>query len=118
MTGLRTHKLHKKYKKYQRASFRPGQCVLCDKVGAKTLKNFRHWRIVRNLFPWNRVAKIQHLIIPKRHAMYPRLNNQERKELEKIKLDYLNNQYDVLAEATPRIQSVPEHFHLHLIVLK
>ena len=116
MPGTRTKKMHDEYKKYQKTTFGPGVCVLCSK--AKMIKTFKHWKIVVNLFPWDRIAKIQHMIIPKRHIVYGKLTSAEKQELEKIKLNYLNKKYDILAEATNRILSIPSHYHLHLILLK
>lgn len=116
--GMRTKKMHEKYKRYQRTHFKDGACTLCDKKKAKSLKEFKNWRIVENIFPWDRIAKLQHMILPKRHVVSPKLNKSERDELEKIKMNYINKRYVIIAEATNRAKSIPEHFHLHLIVTK
>lgn len=113
---MRTQKMHRKYKTYQKTHFKSDSCVLCDK--AKDKKNFKHWRLVKNLFPWDRIATAQDMIFPKRHVRYEKLTKAEKAELEKMKAGYLNKKYDILAEATDRIKSIPEHYHLHLILLK
>lgn len=116
MSGTRTKKMHERYQRYQKTAFKPGVCVLCSK--AEVIKTFKYWKIVVNIFPWDRIAKTQHMVIPKRHITYTELNKMERAELEKIKLSYLSKKYDILAEATYRILSISKHFHIHLIILK
>ena len=118
MKGLRTKKMYEKYKRYREVVFGPGRCSLCDKARAETLKNFRYWKIVKNLFPWDRIVKVHHILIPKRHATQDKLTASEKRELEKLKVGYVNTNYGVLAEATHRKRSIPDHYHLHLIVLK
>jgi hypothetical protein len=117
-TGVRTKKMHEKYQKYRKAHFKEGVCNLCHKTKTATIKSFRYWRIVPNLFPWDRIAKTHHMLIPKRHRTYEKLTPPEKKELEKLKPSYINQHYWVIAEATHRKKSIPDHFHLHLLVLK
>lgn len=118
MKGLRTKKMYERYKRYRAAKFAPGECVLCGEAKTRTIKNFKYWRIVKTIFPWDRIVKLHHMIIPERHAVYPELTAAEKNELEKIKANYINKNYGVMAEATHRKKSIPDHYHLHLIVLK
>lgn len=115
MLKTRTKKMHDKYKRYQQANFRPGWCSFCDVGKDKAIKTFRYWKIINNWFPWDRLTKTHHLLVPKRHTSGSKLTALEKSELEKIKAGYLNKKYDILAEATDRIKSIPGHFHLHLI---
>ena len=110
--------MYDKYQRHKKTYFKEGVCVLCHKAKADTIKNFRYWKIVENLFPWDRIIKIHHMIIPKRHAGAEKLSSEEKRELEKLKLGYINRHYGIMAEATHRKKSIPGHFHIHLIVLK
>jgi hypothetical protein len=46
------------------------------------------------------------------------LTPEEEKEIEFLKETYLNEHYEVVWENLPKGQTVPGHFHLHLLVLK
>ncbi|MDP9249073.1 MAG: hypothetical protein M3M85_00990 [bacterium] len=118
MKGVRTKKMYDEYQRYKKTHFKDGTCRLCDKTKSDTLEDFRYWRIVENLFPWDRIIKVHHMIISKRHATADKLAPKERQELEKLKSGYINKNYGVMAEATHRKKSIPGHFHLHLLVLK
>ena len=115
---MRTKKTEERYRRYQKTHFKLGQCTLCDRKKVKPRKVFHYWKIINNWFPWDLIAKTHHLIIPKRHVAYDKLNRKEKSELEKLKLGYINNHYGIIAEATHRKKSIPDHFHLHLITPK
>jgi len=91
-------------------------CALCKE--ARLVKKFKYWKIIKNRFPHDRIAKINHIIIPKRHTIYEKLNKIEKEEFEKIKLNYIEKKYDVMLEATNKRKSIPEHHHIHLTILK
>jgi len=112
----RTKKTEEKYKKFMAKGFLAKGCNLCRKV--KSIKEFRYWRIVDNEFPWDRIAKINHMIIPKRHIIYEELNKAEKKEFESIKSAYIEEKYELIAEVANKKKSIPDHFHIHLIILK
>ncbi|MEK7081170.1 MAG: hypothetical protein AAB902_02170 [Patescibacteria group bacterium] len=112
----RTKKTEQKYKKFIAEGFLADECNLCNKT--KLIKEFKHWKIVNNEFPWDRIAKINHMIIPKRHIIYEELNKTEKKEFESIKSAYIEKEYELIAEVTERKKSIPDHFHIHLIILK
>lgn len=115
MSTMRTQKMYLKYMKYKKAGHLE-KCPLCYK--APLIKTYKHWKIVNNIFPWDKIAKIQHMVIPKRHVAYEELNSAEKLELDSIKNKYIHQSYDIIAEATHKNKSIPEHFHLHLIVVK
>lgn len=115
---LRTKKSQEKYSKFIANGFLGEECNLCSEKKAKSLKKFKHWRIINNRFPHDRISKINHILIPKRHTLYEKLNKREKEEFEKIKLNYIEEKYDVLLEATKKRKSIPEHHHIHLIILK
>lgn len=111
----RTKKTYIKYKKFKKEKVFINECGLCKE---KLIKEFKYWKIIKNRFPWDRIAKINHIVIPKRHVVYKKLNKKEKKELETIKMGYIEKKYELLAEATNRKKSIPGHFHIHLIILK
>ncbi len=115
MHSLRTKKIHEKYKRVLTKRSPLDACVLCKKIA---LKEFKYWKIVHNRFSWDRIAKIHHMIIPKRHIVYEQLNTKEKKEFESIKSKYIDKKYELIAEMTAKEKSIPEHFHVHLIIMK
>lgn len=105
--------MSEKYKRYQKKHFGGGKCPLC--ADKDVLQDFKHWKIMKNAFPWDRVIKEHHMVVPKRHATFAMLNDEEKEELGKIKSTYINGLYTIMAEATDQVKSVPGHFHLHLV---
>mgnify|MGYP001579346225 CR=1 FL=1 len=113
---FRSKKVYEKYEKVKASEALQKGCSLCKK--AKSLKNFKHWRIVNNKFPYDKVAKIHHMVIPKRHTIYEELNKIEKEELDLIRATHINLKYEAILEATNKEKSIPDHFHLHLMVMK
>ena len=118
MIDLRTRKTTNRYKKHIADGFLADGCSLCKKNKKELIKEFKHWKIVNNIFPWDRIAKTSHMVIPKRHVKGINLTMTEIKELESIKSGYINEKYQIIVESTHKNKSIPEHFHLHLIVTK
>jgi hypothetical protein len=60
------------------------------------------------------------MIVPKRKIAFDfsLLNKEEKEELEFLKKTYISNSYDTIHESTVSGRTVPEYFHIHLIVLK
>ncbi|MFZ2149626.1 MAG: hypothetical protein WAV15_00485 [Minisyncoccia bacterium] len=116
MAKFRTDEMEQKYLKYRKDGHMSKVCNLCEK--AASVIEFNHWKIVENIFPWDRIAKIHHMIIPKRHIAYEQLNEEEKNEFDEIKLGHIEPRYEFIMEATTRIKSIPQHFHLHLITMK
>lgn len=84
------------------------------------IKEFKHWVIIENEFPYDAVATTSHLISTKREIAldWNLLNKEEWEEFKSIKEEYLKNNYDAIWENFPSGQTIPGHFHLHLVVLK
>jgi hypothetical protein len=114
---LRTQKNDKKYKKYFKyLKDKKKGCPLCER---KTLKSFKYWKIMKNDFPYDKIAKKHQMIVPRRHVVENKLNLKELAELKKIKNNFIHKaRYDYIIEATNINKSLPNHFHLHLILLK
>lgn len=108
--------MERKYKKFKANGFLDDGCNLCKE--ATSIKEFKFWRIVDNLFPHDRIAKTNHIIISKRHTIYEELNKLEKKEFEIIKSAYIEKEYEVMLEVTQKKKSIPGHFHIHLMILK
>lgn len=115
MADLRTRKMAQIYKKVLEGRPLGGPCALCK---APALKSFRYWKIIQNEFPWDRIAKVNHLIVPKRHLQEEGLHEKERRELLLIKSTFIGEIYEFIGEATIKKKSIPNHFHLHLIIIK
>ncbi len=81
---------------------------------------FKHWVIVENQFPYDAIATVSHMLATKRTVPldWKFLNEEEVQEFSELQETYLNEHYDVLWENLPKGQTIPGHFHLHLLVLK
>jgi hypothetical protein len=115
MIDLRTEETHERYEQFKRDGFLDHGCNLCK---MQPIKEFEFWKIINNDFPWDLVFKTNHMLIPKRHIVYNELNEEEKKEFDLIKSDYVDKNYGLLIEATNTKKSIPSHFHIHLIVFK
>lgn len=89
-------------------------CFLCR---ANSIRDFEHWKIVENEYPYDGVAVISHVLTTKKHKVEKNFTKEEREELVEIKRE-LGNQYDMIIENGWQNQSIPEHYHLHLLILK
>lgn len=108
----KTEKLRQEALVAERAS---GACMLCAKP---VIKSFKHWKIVGNDFPYDRIVDLHHMILPIRHIVESELTPEELAELLELKSGYLNTVYDGMWEPTPKDKSIPGHHHLHLLVFK
>ena len=115
MASFRSPENKKRYDEYSAALPAGPACLLCEKP---SLKEFTHWRIVENIFPYDLVAKVSHMIIPSQHKTESDLTDVEEQEFKDIKINYLQNQYDYILENTHKNKSLPHHFHLHILVGK
>jgi diadenosine tetraphosphate (Ap4A) HIT family hydrolase len=115
MGDLRTPEGTAHYKAYIKNGGLEGVCRICE--GA-AMEEFQYWKVIKNNFPYDKIATTHNMIAPKRHADEHGLSAEEWNELTKIKNGYLHKEYDYLIEATHRKKSIPTHFHLHLIVAK
>jgi hypothetical protein len=115
MVSLRTEEAKNKYKEYIRNGGLNNACVLCEKP---PVKSFNFWKVIENDFPYDLIASKHHMLVPLRHIPEEGLNEDEIKEVKQIKEDLINSDYDWTIEATRKNKSIPDHFHLHLIVGK
>lgn len=84
------------------------------------IKEFKHWVIINNEFPYDAIATTSHMISTKRVVPFDwnLLNEEEIKEFNELKNTYIKENYEVLWENLPKGQTQPGHFHLHLLIQK
>lgn len=82
-----------------------------------SIKLFDHWRIIENDYPYDVGYKRCHMLIVKRAGVgaWNELNTYELSELDRIKREYLYDEYDQIIENCPNRRSVSHIFHLHLV---
>ena len=114
MRTLRTREGEERYRSIMAGRPKDGSCPLCK---MDLIKDFKYWKIVGNDFPYERFAEVHHMIVPKRHVGEAELTEEEWQELRQIKDDDIHKNYGYILEATHNTRSIPDHFHLHLIVL-
>ncbi len=81
------------------------------------LRQWKHWKIIDNAFPYDVAFSTHHLLLPKRVVPENELTGTERAELEKI-LEAVSDEYDCLLVNFISKQSVRNHFHVHLMTYK
>lgn len=111
---LRTPETSVKYKEHRASRLFKESCVIC---AAPVVEQFTHFRVIANKFPYDRIAAKHLMLVPTRHVTESELSAVEREELAVIKATYAM-QFDYIMEGTARTKSIPQHFHLHLIVGK
>lgn len=109
--GLRSKKLADEYVAYRKSGALDQSCVLCDR---EPIKSFNYWKIIKNDFPYDLIAKTHHMIVPLRHIQEADIAPEEWAEFKAIKANDLGA-YEYIIETTNHIKSIPTHFHLHLI---
>jgi diadenosine tetraphosphate (Ap4A) HIT family hydrolase len=111
---LRSATLARAYKAHRESGAMEHACALCEKEAIET---FTHWRVVPNSFPYDMIAQTHHMLVPVRHVKEFELTDDEREELLQLKRGYVQK-YHFILEATEQSKSIPQHFHLHLIIGK
>ncbi len=81
------------------------------------LKEWKHWALIHNEFPYSAAFKIHHLLIPTRVASDKDLTSAEKAELNNILVE-LSDNYDCLLVNFKSKQSIRSHFHVHLLTYK
>ena len=107
--------MHNRYETERQEFVRNGTCPLCS---APSIVEYEYWRIISNKYPYDAVAKVHHMILPKAHGPESELSTEAVAELYRLKTEVLGKEYSHLFEALPGAKSIPGHFHLHLMVPK
>jgi hypothetical protein len=114
MSTFRTKKTYDAYEAHKNAGMLEQSCPLCKE---NSIQEFVYWRVIPNNFPYDRIAKKHDMLVPKRHVKETDLTQEEKEELLRIKQDSLH-EYFYIVEAHQKQKSIPEHFHLHLLIPK
>lgn len=116
MSDLRSKNNSIKYKELLKNL---GDDVKDELVKKDSIKEWEHWRLVENDYPYDLIASKHTMIIPKRvFGSLIEANCLELAEIAEIKIE-LANQYNLYIESTPGTQrSIKAHYHLHCIKLK
>jgi len=114
MGTMRTPETEARYTR-EKQSGRLAERVLCK---SPSLKEFKEWRIIENRFPYDLVAEVHHMLVPKRHASDAELTASEQEEFEAIKEAYVQEVYEFMIEPARKKRSIPDHSHLHLLIAK
>lgn len=114
--SLRTEEIKNAYRTAIENGHLSNGCTLCKINPPK--KEFKHWRLQPNLFPYDRIAKVHDLLYTIRHVTENDLNEDEIAELRDLKNGYINENYQYILESIPKLKTIPDHFHLHLIIAK
>ncbi len=114
MGTLRTSETEAKYRAVKASGVMNDACPLCDE--RTSVKDFEHWRVIENLYPYDLVAKVHHMLVSKRHASDMELTDEEWEEFRSIKAGYVQEEYEFMIEPTWKQKSIPAHSHLHLLV--
>lgn len=111
---FRTDKSYQKLHEYYAS--KPEGCFLCQRKG----KDFKHWKLVKNQFPYDKVASKHYLLTIKRHVGKEKdFSQKEKDELIAIKNGYLaKTDFMFVMENLPKRQSAKDHYHLHVIKWK
>lgn len=81
------------------------------------LREWEHWGIIDNAFPYDVAFSVHHLLIPKRVTPESELSVAERTELEQI-LESISGDYDCFLVNFASKQSIKNHYHIHLMTYK
>lgn len=87
-----------------------------QKLHEKTsLKEWRHWRLVDNDFPYTVAFTVHRMLLPKRKvADLTELSLEEFTELLSILAGEINDEYDLWFVNTHKRRSILSHFHIHV----
>ena len=110
----------KKHHAYRSTKDFKMKCDFCITEPSSKKQSFVYWKILKNIFPYDRIAEEHDLIIPKRHFQHEsEMTNNERAELVHIKSHQLSahKKYDFIWENFLHMRSM-EHYHLHLLRFK
>lgn len=118
MKSPRTPKTAAAYKKFKEEKIAEnGTTNHLDLADEKIIKEYTHWLIIENRFPYDAMTSVNHMLVPKRaFGEYKDTTEEERAEYHKIIEELAaGNYYDALVENFPRSRSLTRHAHIHLV---
>ncbi|MCK9351399.1 MAG: hypothetical protein M0P76_01285 [Candidatus Pacebacteria bacterium] len=108
-----------KYHAYRKNGDRP-HCDFCVDEPQNKKYLFAHWKILKNMFPYDMIADFHDLIVPRRHFQCEsEMTAAEREELVYLKTEFLpkGKKYDIIWENFAHMRSV-DHYHVHILRFK
>lgn len=112
---MRTKEAQAAYDAYRTEGGLDNGCRLCE---APSKKEFEHWRIIENKFPYDLVASVHDMAVPKVHGSEREISAEAWREFQDLKVRHFEGDYDFYVEAAPKRKTIPAHYHMHLIVVK
>ena len=111
----KTAKAYAEFKKQKLAE--SGRTDHLDLKDETVVKEYIHWLIILNRFPYDAMTSVNHMLVPRRaFEDYYKANEDERKEYhEIIKELAADDYYDAIVENFPKSRSISRHNHVHLI---
>lgn len=98
------------------------KCFICDKTAHTVVKEYKHWVIIENNYPYDELATVHHMLCPKRHMPFTFENEFTKEEAGELwMIRYMLNKeglYDSILENFTAGQSHPAHVHYHLLKWK
>lgn len=86
-------------------------------VDEPRIREWKHWAIIHNEYPYSYAFKVHHMLIPKRAVKEDDLSSAEEAELKNI-LKEIRSDYDCRMINMPSKQTKLNHFHIHLLTFK
>ena len=118
MAALRKKETQETYLKLLKSNKSKGDTLECSLCTKSSIETFDHFRIVKNDYPYDRIASVHDMLASKRHVKEDQFNDDERAEYAKLKAGYVNDNYEFIMESVVKGKTVPEHFHTQLIIIK
>lgn len=118
MISPRSEATEAKYQEFKREKVAAGKDLtiftLQDEI---VLREFNHWIIIENRFPYDNMTSVNHMLIPRRDfGDFADANESEKAEHDQIRKILSDERYyDAIVENLPRSKSVHRHVHLHLV---
>ncbi|MFT5036815.1 MAG: diadenosine tetraphosphate (Ap4A) HIT family hydrolase [Candidatus Azotimanducaceae bacterium] len=118
MKSPRTEGTEAAYQAFKALRFsETGRCddlVLDDET---VVREFEHWLIIENRFPYDAMTSVNHMLVPRRaFSDYYKADESEREEYHTIIRELAaEDYYDALVENFPRSRSITRHNHVHLV---
>lgn len=115
---LRTAKVNKKY--FDDRTNRNNNAHTLNNPGDVVVKEYQHWKIIKNNYPYDAIAEVHDLLVPKRiFSVLSEASDEECTEYREILLSLeKEHQYEAMLINFTKNQSVSAHFHLHLLTWK
>ncbi len=111
---LRSEAMETAYQAHLAQHASDGTCPLCAEA---PLQTFTHWKQITNHFPYDLVADTHHMIVPLRHTDGADLTQEEWIEYQTLK-NTVMQEYEEILENTTKSKSIPQHFHVHLLIIQ